>query len=147
MTVQARRSARLPHAAWAARALLTLLVAIATFASVVQAGAAFVVCAPMQRALATCCCPQAPEREERPAVERPCCEDQTVPAADRGDTSTEPSPTLVGDVVRLAAASVPPPRRALLLEEHRPTAALRLHAPARAGPGLRLHARNSVFVI
>jgi hypothetical protein len=126
---------------------LTVVLALVTLASVVQAGAAFVFCAPMQRTMASCCCPQSGEPEEGPAVERRCCEDRAVPAAERSDAPPEVARAVVGEVVFLGPRRVPPPRRAALLAAHRPSAAFQLHAPARAGPSLRLHVHHGVFLI
>ncbi|MDQ3034448.1 MAG: hypothetical protein M3Y87_18715 [Myxococcota bacterium] len=120
--------------------VLAGLLATALAGAAVTAGWSFVVCAPMAEARMHCCCPPASRATD--VIARTCCEDRSVPSLPGVDTHESTPKTFAAPLLAVLPL-------ALLLGGFEASAAEQ--APrgveARAGPGERLHATHSVFLL
>lgn len=119
---------------------LASLVGLALAAHASLAGLSFVWCAPMQAARLSCCCP-VPRGGDEDRISRTCCEDRTL-AQVQSVIGGERAPALFAAAL-VAVASLFDfalgPSSEALAHEHDPR--------ARAGPGERVHARTSVYLL
>jgi hypothetical protein len=116
-------------------------IAIAIALSAVIGGRAYVFCAPMAEARAHCCCPHRPVAHETIGIE--CCDDRVTPTLPSLERASLDAPAIPpAPVVAVLALDV-------LFARAAPVATIRERgvASARDGPGPRLHARASVYLI
>jgi hypothetical protein len=134
-------------------ALTRLTIAALTAASVLALGAvggrAYLWCAPMEQARLHCCCPVDEDLEDVARIARACCEPRAL-----GELPDGTGPRVAG--VDLVLAPPTEPRAswtAPALAELRLTLAVvpprprEIRPPPRDGPGARVHARCSVYLL
>jgi hypothetical protein len=122
----------------AGRALgCALALAVAT--SAFLGGRAYLWCAPMAEARARCCCP--PRSADHDALRIECCDERVAPSLPSGVRAALDTPT-IAPAPAVAVAAISEIGGALV---RRPACAI---GPlARAGPGERVHAILSVYLI
>jgi len=133
--------------------LVLRVVALATAASALALGAvggrSYLWCEPMHEARLHCCCPLPDEDlADQDLVSVACCEPRTVADLPSGTDARAQAPVVPAPPPALpVVAMLEPPA----LDEGWLTAPSRRIAlpsqPARAGPGRRLHARCSVYLL
>lgn len=120
--------------------VLAGLLATALAGAAVTAGWSFVLCAPMAEARLHCCCPPASRATD--VIARACCEDRSVPSVPQVESHESTPRTLAAPLLAVLPL-------AMLLGGVEASSIER--APrgveARAGPGQRLHATHSVFLL
>jgi hypothetical protein len=131
------------------RHLVVTLTALSALALGAVGGRAYLWCAPMGEARLHCCCPAPDEDlEDAPLVSRACCEPRTV-----GELLDATDARIAAlDLVGAPPPSLPRIVGAPLLEPEldarlAPQPPRRARHPARAGPGRRLHAQVSVYLL
>ncbi|GAB4203513.1 MAG: hypothetical protein OHK0013_17660 [Sandaracinaceae bacterium] len=130
-----------------------LSIAVITAASALALGAvggrAYLWCAPMEEARLHCCCPVDEDLEDVARIARTCCEPRAI-----GDLLDGTDPRIASLGLVIAPPATEPVRWSPRLEVE-PSLALAVPArrpreirpPPRDGPGERLHARCSVYLL
>lgn len=132
------------------RHLVVMLTALSALALGAVGGRAYLWCAPMAEARMHCCCPAPDEDlEDAPLVSRACCEPRTVGELLDGTDVRVAALDVVGAPAPLAPRLVSVPAAVERDASARVATAppRRARHPARAGPGRRLHAQVSVYLL
>jgi hypothetical protein len=133
--------------------LLRLMIAALTAASVLALGAvggrAYLWCGPMEEARLHCCCPVDEDLEDVARIARACCEPRRLGVLpDGADPRVAALDLVIAPPVSTSPSWAPPaleePPLALAVVGRAPR---EIRPPPRDGPGARVHARCSVYLL
>lgn len=131
------QNGRLGHNALKRTGAVALAIVLA--GSAILGGRRYVWCAPMAEARERCCCPHEPSEYDTVRIE--CCEDRVAPSLPSAEQSDPVMPP-VASPLRTAVIAIALFYRGFVPRPVRSSAPL-----ARGGPGERVHAIASVYLI
>lgn len=103
-------------------------------------GWSYLWCAPMQQARMSCCCPTSHDHD---AIRGVCCDQRTIPALERVDLTSSPPAAADAPLVAILPRSLLYPAATPV----RTSVDRWIDGAARAGPGRRVHAAHSVYLL